>query len=923
MDLFERVIRPALIEHCQDCHASDTEASGGLLLDSRDGWLAGGDSGVAIVAGDAEASRVFRAIAYDDPELQMPPDGKLPEPLIDAFRKWINDGAADPRRGDVTSAKKQTGLPVDRAQEHWAYRPLTAPQAPDSLGSSTIDGYIHAKLAESGIAPLDRASAPILARRLYYDLTGLPPTLDELQDFCNSNSPNAYEELVDRLLASPRFGEHLGRKWLDVARYADSITLRGFVLPEAWRYRDYVVAAYAEDRPFDVMIQEQLAGDLLDSDDWQERARQEVATAFLAMGNTNLEQQDKTQLEMDYIDEQLEVVGRAFLGQTIGCARCHDHKFDPIPTRDYYALAGVFRSAVALEHENVSKWIERPLPLRADEVAIFEDLSQQMTLVNREITDVKKRLQLLARNATGSVPLSEIAGVVVDSADAKLVGEWVHSTHIQRFVGDGYIHDGNSAQGTKTATFEPRNLPPGEYEVRLAYSAYANRASNTQVHVFSADGETVVELDQQKAPQDAGLWASLGKYHFEKDGQAYVLVSNRMANGHVVLDAVQFRPLADAVTSDAKPAKAPVVEPQPRDMDAKLTSLEKRKKELQRQLDQRPRFLTVVETSPPRDVSIHIRGDVHNLAEVVPRGFLTALGSPQQAIAKDSSGRREFAEWLCSAEHPLTARVYANRVWLWLMGQGIVATPNNFGTTGAAPSHPHLLDWLANELVASGWSTKHLVRLIVLSDAYQRRWAATDSKAAELDPDNQLYWRGTLRRLNVEALRDAMLAISGELDNTMSGSLIRQGTKADYHYQHGSTRRSLYHPVFRNSLPEMFEAFDFADTSVSIGERPRSTVATQALVLMNHPWVTARAHAAAGQLATQFDMQAMVDTPQTLEAVVEHTYQRMLSRSPTEVEMTTCVGYLLDAEDDAESRLERLEQLVHSLFASLDFRYLE
>ncbi len=913
LEFFETRIRPVLVEHCAACHAADTEASGGLLLDSRAGWQTGGDSGAAIVVGHPGQSLLLQAMSYEDHDLQMPPEGKLSPAILRDFSAWISNGAVDPRVTDEGGIDRSTPLSVEAAQQHWAYRPIGEVKLPADADLSPIDWLINRELSSAGLFPVHAASEDVLTRRLYFDLTGLPPGGDTATD------SEGYDQLVERLLASPQFGEHFARHWMDVVRFAESITLRGFVLPEAWRYRDYLVNSFAEDRPFDQMIREQIAGDLLHSDRLKQRQMELVATGFLTMGNTNLEQQDKAQLEMDYIDEQLEVIGRAFLGQTIGCARCHDHKFDPIPTRDYYALAGIMSSAVALEHANVSKWIERPLPLSDEMTADFDDVAARLDAIKRKLAVAKKRTRGNSASDQRSIPVSELAGVVVDSRDATLVGKWIESVSVGRFVGASYLHDGALEQGEKSATFEPQKLPPGDYVVRVAYTAGENRASNTLVRVFSADGESKQRIDQRQVPLEDDAWISLGTYRFEIGGPAFVSVSNADADGHVIADAAQFLPVqllkskATSVTRERKVTELSSEQLAQTQLQREVGQLEHDKDLLEAELKKRPRYLTLIQKYPAQDVAIHLRGDVHHLGEKVPRGVLSAFGE-SPAIAPQSGGRLELADWLSSAQNPLTARVYANRVWCWLMGQGIVASINNFGTTGMAPTHPELLDWLATELIRSGWSTKHLVRTIVRSEAYRRRSHLSDDVQNQTDPANALYWCGQSRRLSAEQLRDAMLAVSGELDETLGGSLIRPGTKADYDYEHSSTRRSLYQPVFRNSLPELFEAFDFADPSVSVGRRSRSTVATQALVLGNHPWVVARVSAAADRYRTC----AEIDDQQ---ALVGKLYRECFYRTPTRDEVATCIEFLQKTNNSAE--VDRLNQLIHAMFASIDFRYLE
>ncbi len=946
---FESRIRPILLEHCLECHASDTEASGGLLLDSRDGWEAGGDSGAAIVAGEAAASRVLAAMGYANPRLQMPPSGKLPAHVIRDFQVWIDAGAFDPRQTGPVSTEKQSGLSVEAAQDHWAYRPVLPVSIPElanskdsdstvSLsGASPIDAFLDAKRLELGLTATASVSHDVLARRLYFDLLGLPPTMAQQHAAVEllEQGEAGYTRLVDQLLAAPQFGEHFARKWMDVARYADSITLRGFVLPQAWRYRDYLIESFSSDRPFDQMIREQVAGDLLPASNLTEQQRQCVATGFLVLGNTNLEQQDKTQLEMDVIDEQLEVMGRAFLGQTIGCARCHDHKFDPIPTRDYYALAGILRSADSLEHDNVSKWIERSLPASAADVARYDQLKKMVDNLQVAIHGLQQLTGQTDIKTKKSVPINELAGCIVDNSAARLVGNWTLSTSVGKFVASNYAHDGQAGQGTKTATFEAIHLSPGSYEVRLSYTPGENRASNTKVHVFSADGEACIVVDQRPRPPVDGLWLSLGTYRFEEKGQAFVMVSNEAADGHVIIDAVQFLPLsaantlsANTLSADNLPASVRISN---KAEDSDEQELAERSRELQRmqvelsnlqqRLESRPTYLTLVEKSPAQDVSIHIRGDVHNLGATVPRGFLTALGTlGAPPIAADSSGRVELAHWLSASDNPLTGRVYVNRVWSWLMGQGIVASTHNFGTTGLAPTHPELLDWLATQLTDHRWSTKHMVRLIVHSQAYRRSVTGGDAQQLAIDPSNRFYWRGQSRRLSVEALRDAMLQVSGELDSTPGGSLIAAGTVVDYHYAHRGSRRSVYQPVFRNALPELFEAFDFADPSTSLGTRPRSTVSTQALTLLNHPWVVARASACAERLRREVG----IVEPQ---AYVQRLYGECLGRAPTQIELASCLDFLQSSSTNNVDSLDQAQlaqvQLAHALMASLDFRYLK
>ncbi len=911
-NFFETHIRPALVEHCLECHRVDGEASGNLVLDSRQGWQTGGDFGPAIVPGDSSASLLMKVIRYDDPDLQMPPDGRLDDETIGRFRQWIDNGAVDPRDDAASRPQSATGLPVSRATEHWAYRPIPSiTTEPDEAPASSIDDFIDAELAERDLEPAGRADDLQLLRRLSFDLTGLPPTPDQIDSFAQNRSPTAWSDVVESMLAGPAYGETFARRWMDVARYAESITLRGFVLPQAWRYRDYLITAYAEDRGFDQMIKDQIAGDLLNHETLRDRQLSAVATGFLAMGNTNLEDQDKTNLDFDHIDEQLETIGRAFLGQTIGCARCHDHKFDPIPTADYYAMAGILRSTIAMEHANVSKWIERPLPV-APEVAERSDrLRRREKRISAEIKTLEAQVEAPEKLAK-SVKVGDVPGVVIDDRDAELVGQWKPSESNPRFVDRGYVHDSHSGQGEKSATFEPKDLPAGRYEVRVAYSPGSNRASNVRFQVFSANEAETILVDQRKSPPIDGLWFSLGTFPFEQGGQSFVMVSNEGADGHVIVDAVQFLPSTGRTTLSGAAAK-----PDPSidvELLSELKALRAESAEIQAELNAQPVYLTVVEGEPSEEIAIRIRGVVGHHGAKVRRGLLTAVGRADHwasLIDANGSGRLQMAEWIADPQNPLTARVYANRVWSWLMGEGLVATENNFGTTGQSPSHPRLLDFLAGELIRSGWSTKHLVRVIVHSEAYRRRVAAATDSAAAADPDNRLYWSANMKRVPVEGLRDAMLQISGELDRVRFGSTIRPKTKADYGYRHDSLRRSVYQPVFRNSLPPLYGVFDFADTSVSVGQRARSTVATQSLVMMNDPWVIERSRQAARRLLRDGEFETATDKGR----LISRAYRLCLGRDPTADERQMVDAYLRDPT--------RLPDLIHSLFASIDFRYLE
>ncbi len=932
-DFFEKSVRPLLVARCLECHSSDTETNGGLSLDSKSGWLTGGDSGPAINLSDWQQSLLWLAIDYRNPKLQMPPDTKLTDREKEIFRTWLGQGAFDPRESpEVRTTKKNHALAVVDAQQHWAYRVPVPSQIPISNAPvrNAIDAFLSKGQVGAGIECNERASQSILKQRLFVDLHGMRPSVDPLE----SNRPEhtnfdelGYQETVDALLASPRFGERFARHWMDAVRFAESITLRGFVLPDAWRYRNYLIDSFNRDKAVSEFIREQIAGDLMQAESIEMRQSQLVATTALALGDTNLEEQDKKQLEMDYVDEQLEMIGKVFLAQTIGCARCHDHKFDPIPTTDYYALAGILKSSVAIEHSNVSKWISVPLPLDSGTESKYKKTVSRHTVAKKRLDELKKKIQSSSESSL-IVRVEDLEGVVVDDAIAKKIGNWEVSSSVKAYVGDGYLHDKNQGKGEKSVTFEPSELKPGSYRVRLSYTHGPGRANAAMVRIFSADGEDVVRVNQVEKPTEDGLWLTLGTYRFEQGGQAFVIVSNEESNGHVVADAVQFLPELQNPAAALVQVKQPhQVTPGPdigqitkESMDSlrkEAASIEAELKSLQSELDSRPMVISLRASEKPSDLAIHIRGSVHQQGAIVPRGFLKCIPAMADTVRVESTsnGRLELANWLASDKNPLTARVYVNRVWGWLMGDGIVRTIDNFGTTGEPPSNLELLDWLTLEFIAKGWSTKWLVREIVLSDAYQR--SSIRSKVAlEMDPDNRLFARSGIRRLDAETMRDTLLALSGELD--LAGqveSTIPSKLKEDYAFKHPVRYRSVYGPWFRNSMPDLVAEFDGANPSFPISKRNRSTIAPQALALLNSEWIAAR--------SKRFGTRLVKMTGLSDEQKWSTCFLSTLSRLPSDRERQWAERCIRQARESQLAEEELWSSLVHNLVASIDFRYVE
>ncbi len=644
-----------------------------------------------------------------------------------------------------------------------------------------------AKLAANGLAPSADARPGTLVRRLYFDLIGLPPTPEQVTEFVKDPSDKAFQQIVDRLLDSDQFGERWGRHWLDVVRYAESTGMeRNYTYPEAWRYRDYVIEAFNSDKPFDRFIAEQVAGDLLNASDQDERNVNHVATGLLALGPKSLNERDKEKFAMDIVDEQIDVVSRAFLGLTASCARCHDHKFDPIPQAEYYQLAGIFRSTdtfYGTSGGNGNRQSGRLLALRDNEV----------------------------------VPV-------------------------------------NVSGGNK----KPKNTM---------------RKLTSQL---KAQQKKLARADQQKSTK------------------------KQIQQTKTVIARIQKQ--LKAARQQAAPSTR---------NDENLV-------------------MGVRDGARPVDTEIRIRGEANERAQSVPRGFLTiATLADAPKIAGDRSGREELAQWLTQPENPLTARVAANRIWQHLFGNGIVRTVNNFGANGDRPSHPKLLDYLANRLTADDWSVKSLIRLVVTSRTY-RQASFPHDVAMDVDPENRLLWRMSPRRLEAEALRDAVLAVSGTLDlspaeksvvskvgNGDIGRTLKTGLFAVDH-----TKRSVYLPIVRGVVPEMLRIFDFPEPSIIAGSRDVTTIPTQALYMMNSPFVVEQSREMADRLLTERDD----DTDR-----IDLGYWLALGRSATSQEIarsltfidTTCEAIADDQRTQQDARHMAWAGFCQVMLASAEFRYLE
>ncbi|MCP4173234.1 MAG: DUF1553 domain-containing protein [Fuerstiella sp.] len=920
LEFFESRIRPVLVEHCYKCHAVNAKnVRGGLLLDSKAGALDGGESGAAVVPGAPEESLLLSALKHESYE--MPPDRKLSDAIVADFEKWIHDGAVDPRIGG--KAMKRTAIDLKEGRRFWSFRPVRRPDVPKLTGGwakTDIDRFVAARQMTAGLSPVDDATAEQVLRRIQYALVGLPPTPDQIATFAAawSVAPDAaIDALVDELLASPRFGERWGRHWLDVARFAESSGGgRSLMFPDAWRFRDYVIKSFNDDKPFDQLVREHIAGDLLPFENDSQHDDQVTGVGYLTLGPTNYEQQDKELLRMEVIDEQVDTIGRTFLGLTLGCARCHDHKFDPIPTADYYAMAGVFRSTETLLPGNVSTYVTTSLKMNSEKQVLADWKTKEKSLL-AGIAELKKKVKGQRPGVTSRIDAASLAGVIIDDTQAKFEGEWVHSTSLAPFVGEGYRHD-NFLKTGRSVRFETTLPESGKYRLRLAHNYQTSRCSRLPITVTHAKGSTTVEIDQRKTPVD-GVFAELGTFPFVAGSKAVVTIdAEKSGKGVVIVDAVQFLPdtAADVVVAADE-------QRQQLEWSKRLTSLEAELKTHKKARPDAPKAMGVRDQKEPADWHIHVRGGIRNLGPIVPRGFVSAASPVDQNgdtlpfnLPQDQSGRLEMSSWIASPVNPLTSRVFVNRIWLHLIGEGLVRTPDNFGKMGRTPTHPELLDYLAATFVDDDrWSVKKLIRRIVMSRVFR----LSSSAVSNADPDNVLLTRGFRRRLDVESLRDSTLQISGQLDlNQVGGRTIEKITQYDNAYDHDQFSRnirSVYVPFFRNCMLEMFEVFDITNPNLVTGQRTSSTLPSQGLFLLNSPFMLEQSKVAAEHfLKTQSVDAAAVD------AMIDDVFLRTLGRSPTMAELEPLQSYL--TEEGADST-DAWASVFQALFASVDFRYID
>jgi hypothetical protein len=895
IDFFEKRVRPVLAEHCYSCHSAGVaKPKGGLRLDSREGLLRGGSRGPAIVPGDASRSLLVQAVRRAHAEIAMPPEEKLAAAAVDALAAWVDAGAVDPRTEGAAAPAAKQGIDRDAARRHWAFRPPADPPLPrvrDAAWPRTpVDHFILQKLEEKGLEPSPPADRRTLIRRLSFDLIGLPPTSGETAAFEADPSPDAYERLVERLLASPRHGERWGRHWLDVARYADT---KGYVYDRDERrfvhshaYRDWVIRALNDDMPYDRFLLYQIAGDVPGSGGRKEDL---AAVGFLTLGQRFLG------VIHDIIDDRLDVVFRGTQALTVSCARCHDHKYDPITQRDYYALYGVM-------HGSSTERLVR-LPAGGPEDPDFEKGLREREDALRKALDAKRaevseRLRakaadyLLAVLDVESLPSEEFyAFVGPDDINPVVARQWQAYLFQTRKAGrEGEGHP------VFAAWHALASLPASRFTAEAPRVIAALSAGPSGRAKSGADGPAALNplvASALAAAPPASMRETAARY-----GEVFRAVHREWRDAVEAARKSGAPPpsaLADLAAEEVRqvlhgpdsPASVPagsVADIEWFFDEPTRVELAKLQSRIEAWIIDHPRaapHAVVLEDRPAlRNPRVFIRGNPARKGAEVERRFLEVLAGPAPPPFRNGSGRLDLARAIASPENPLTARVMVNRVWMLHFGRGLVGTPSDFGARSEPPTHPELLDFLARRFVEGGWSVKSLHRLIVLSSTY-RQSSSERPEHARLDPENRLLGRMNRSRLDFESLRDSMLMASGELDLAAGGRGVNLFAKPF------PPRRSVYGFIDRQFLPGVYRVFDVANPDQHSPERHATTVPQQALFLMNSPFVVERARA----LSRRPDLPPADAAADRIHALHRLVYQR----EPTAGEVHRALEFLASA----------------------------
>ena len=912
IEFFEKKVRPVLAEQCYSCHSLSAKKSlGNLTLDSRASLLKGGASGPSLVPGHPDQSKLIEAVCYAKPDLQMPPKGKMTPAVLADLTEWVKMGAPWPseRAPIKTLSAKETAIELHKRQ-HWAFQSVRQTKPPvvkaKTWPRSAIDQFLLAKMETKGLLPAPSADRRTLMRRAYFDLTGLPPSPEEVTAFIADKSPTAWADLIDRLLASPHYGERWGRYWLDVARYGEdqAHTFEARVYPQGYRYRDWLARAFNADMPYDRFVKEQIAADLLDQPDMRDQL---PALGFFAMGPVYYGDEKM----YDQYDDRIDTLSRGFLGLTVACARCHDHKFDPISQKDYYALAGVFAS---------TKYLEVPIGEANGKTAFgkTEACVNRQDLINAQNQQVEKftneQREHLREALTPEIARYMVAAWKLQNrrkADAKITtdqiatAEGVQSVVLERWA--KYLKEG---AGKDRAALAAWRQMVQKQDAGKDVSAAAPSLANAK-QTAAAFQEVVLSLQKRRLATVANTAKDKPQPADKSDKSAPVKLDNAET---ALLDDITGKEGVLTLPDD-QIEKALSAESKTR-LIALKTDLE--------HVKTAPFVHAISEGAKIANVPILLRGNPNTPGEEAPRHFLCIVAGDNAPVFKQGSGRLELANAIADKNNPLTARVMVNRIWQHHFGTGLVRTASNFGLLGEPPTHPELLDYLAAQFVQNGWSIKQLHRQIMLSAVY--KMSGTFNKHNyEVDPDNRMLWRMPERRLEVEAWRDTMLAVTNKLDLTVGGPSVPLSSP-------DNNRRTYYAAVSRHDLDSMLRMFDYPDPNVTADTRMNTTVPLQQLFVLNSEFMirqakafAARLNAAAGETDSARIRRAFLlaynRTPDTQELAMGLAF--LQQPKPLPVTPTTSSAGGEKSQLERAAALTRWEQYAQALLSANEFMYID
>lgn len=961
VEFFRKEVKPILEENCFKCHGGiddkgHPKVRGGLQLISRKGLLMGGDHGPGINEAEPAKSILLEALSYANEDLQMPPRGKLPAEDLAKITRWVEMGAPwTPEDADVLVEIHDPLAGVtevnDKTKAHWSYKPMERVEPPKvadpAWAVNPVDAFIRAKLDEKGLEPVAEASRAALLRRLSYDLTGLPPSLEEIRAFEADTSPDAWSKQVDRLLASPTYGEKWARHWLDIVRYAESNGFeRDNEKPFVWRYRDYVIRSFNEDKPYDRFLAEQIAGDELPD----KTADSQIATGMLRLMAWDDEPADRLQHFHDVLDDNVRVVTEGFLAMTAGCARCHDHKGDPIPQTDYFKFVSFFRGMEPMGRggkqtqriptgEDAAGRAEELAALGAEEKQVREWMAG---CEEGALTNLRRTNPGLAAKVSGlsgpdrwlltdarTKPSTWHYTIQQPPADWSAVGFRAEQAGWQQ---------GLAGFGTAAPGVQARTVWTGREIWLQTTFGLETIPKSVLLHLYH-DEDAEIYLNGQPVLQVGSHVSDYQKIQASPAFMAALQTGRNVLSVHVRQTAgAQFFDMG--IEIDAVSNSDIVLNRQYRSVSRADRETYRRNLSRLQEIEEIKRSpgieaMVVTEVGPvPPPTHLHIRGSAHAEGEVVTPGFPAIWGGEDAAVpappeGSATSGRRlALAKWMTRADNPRTARVMVNRMWQHHFGRGISPTPNDFGYLGTPATHPELLDWLATEFVAKGWSMKAMHRVMLNSKTY-RLGISNNPKAAPIDPANDLFWRFNPRRLTAEEIRDSMLASTGELNLEMGGPSVfvpmpeevlatssTKGGKWGTSPPDQANRRSIYAKIKRSLQPPMFTDFDLADTDNPCPVRFTTTVPTQALAMMNSEFVHDKAKALADSLAKEH--------PGDLQAQVKGAFERVLSRPPDESEMIRSLAFIgkLKTEHQLAPELA-LQRFALAVFSFNEFFYLD